>query len=158
MVLPPFFLPPSPSLLMELSIRGAAFLLIAKSNFKSDIISLPSMEFSYKLTAAQLLRVAARGSSAWATPAASAPFRVTPFARAERDLPYIALGSFRIRCPHSEGEGGYGKVDKGRLREFYCINQILLRTRGEGVKKSENHADIISGSSRRARALSRILS
>ena len=103
MVLPPFFLPPSPSLLMELSIRGAAFLLIAKSNFKSDIISLPSMEFPYKLTAAQLLRVAARRSSAWATPAASAPFRVTPLAWAERDLPYIALGSFQIRCPHQRG-------------------------------------------------------
>ena len=37
------------------------------------------------------------------------------------------------------------------LREFYSIDQFQMRTRGEGVKKSENFADIISGSSPRSR-------
>ena len=38
----------------------------------------------------------------------------------------------------SEGGGGDGKADVGRLREFYSLNQIQMRTRGEGVTKSQN--------------------
>ena len=31
----------------------------------------------------------------------------------------------------------------GRLHEFYSINQIQMRTSGEGVKKSENFASYL---------------
>ena len=48
----------------------------------------------------------------------------------------------------SEGEGAHGKADAIReLRPFYCINQVQMRKRGEGVKKSEIFVDIINGSS-----------
>ena len=47
--------------------------------------------------------------------------------------------------------GGGGVMEKwiqGRkLHEFSVINQIQMRTRGEGVRKSDNFADIVSGSS-----------
>ena len=46
------------------------------------------------------------------------------------------------------------RMKKGRLREFYIISHTQMQTRGEGVKKSKNFEDIISGSSLTARALS----
>ena len=47
-----------------------------------------------------------------------------------------------------EGEGVMEKrMWKGRLREFYGINLIKMRTRGKGIKYSEHFADIISGCS-----------
>ena len=35
---------------------------------------------------------------------------------------------------------------RGRLHKFYRMNEIQMRARGEGVKKSENLEDIKSGS------------
>ena len=43
----------------------------------------------------------------------------------------------------TEGEEGHGKVDV--VREVVCINQVNA-VKVEGVKKSENVADFISGS------------
>ena len=40
------------------------------------------------------------------------------------------------------------------LREFCSINQFQMQTRGEGVKKSENLADVINGCSRGRRVRS----
>ena len=48
----------------------------------------------------------------------------------------------------SEGERGHGKADVvWRLHEFCSINQFQMRTKGEGVKKSKNVADVINGCS-----------
>ena len=44
------------------------------------------------------------------------------------------------------GEGGVGpKDDEVRERGFSTVNLNQMRTRGEGVKKSENLADVING-------------
>ena len=48
----------------------------------------------------------------------------------------------------SASEGGHGKVDVVReVARFCSLNQFQMRARGEEVKKSENLADSISGSS-----------
>ena len=43
-----------------------------------------------------------------------------------------------------KGVGGPGKADK--VREFSKGGCVKMRTRGEGVKKSETFADVIYGS------------
>ena len=45
----------------------------------------------------------------------------------------------------------------GRIREFYSIKLIQMRTRGEGVKEFENFEDIISGSSFKANCFALLL-
>ena len=49
---------------------------------------------------------------------------------------------------HRREEGNNGKVDVVRaVACIFSMNQIQMQTRGEGVKKSENFTDIISGRS-----------
>ena len=61
-------------------------------------------------------------------------------------LNYPALGASIYDVRAKGGRGVSGKADEGReLSKGGCVN---LRTRGgEGVKKSENFADVINGSS-----------
>ena len=42
-----------------------------------------------------------------------------------------------------QGEGGLGKADE--VRESSKGSCVKMRTRGEGVKKTENFADVING-------------
>ena len=47
-----------------------------------------------------------------------------------------------------EGGGGHGEAHRvGKVVLFFSKNQIQMRTRGEGVKKSEIFLAIISGRS-----------
>ena len=62
-----------------------------------------------------------------------------------RELPFMTSAP--------RGEGGFSeKADEVReLSKGSCVN---LQTRGEGVKKSENFADVINGSPQTARPVS----
>ena len=51
---------------------------------------------------------------------------------------FNALGGFLFMTFASALEGGHGKIDEGNGG---CMNVTV--TRGEGVKKSENFADVI---------------